>query len=837
MLKNYMQIAWRHLFNNRIYTIINILGLAIGISACLVIFLISSFELSYDKFHPDKERIFRLVSSYQEPGDYEPFYPNNISHAASHIIRDEYSGIDQLANFYSYHAQVTVPRRGRNMKSAEFQIEQGNRWDIIITEPQYFSIFQYKWLAGTPTSSLSQPFHVVLAESKARKYFGSIPMDQILGKELIYDDSLHLRVSGIVKDWDKNTDLNFKDFISYSTIEMSFLKSVGGFDNPSRPDSWGERSYAQTYIMLKKGVEAASFKAWASTMIRNRRPINMKGEKVNIDLQPISTLHFESKYFSDKYSRQVHLPTIYALIGISAFILIIAMINFINLSTALSVRRSKEIGIRKVLGSYRIGIVLQFLTETFIVVLFAVILSILFANLVLHGFLEFIPPGLGPAELIKSNTLIFLTIVTVITSLLAGIYPARILSSYTPALSLKGQTSGALHQKHYLRKLLILFQFTISLFFIIATIIIGRQIHYMLNKDLGFTKDAILNISINGINPNLHYTPAERELFVEKVRKLAGVSMVSLNYGPVALNWDPSSKLKDIETGNQLALSCRFADENFVALYGLKIIAGRNIRVPQSDSLTEFLVNVTCTKELGFRRPEYAIGHMMGAYVSSHGIATGPIVGILAEFNSQSLLKPISALFIAATRNDAFMGTVSVKLAASEDESSQYKATLTKIEKAWKEIYPTEKFKYTFFDEDIARFYGEEQKNSKIMNAAMVIAIFISCMGLFGLSTFTAEQRTREISIRKVLGATVSRIIIMLSKQFLKLVFVSIIIASPFAWYLMHQWLQGFAFRIEISWWIFVLAGLGAALIALITVSFQAIKAAIANPVKSLKIE
>ena len=591
----------------------------------------------------------------------------------------------------------------------------------------------------------------------------------------------------------------------------------------------GERRYSQTYIKLQTASGESVFNGWVAKMLKTRRPLNMQGEKFRVELQPLSTLHFDTRY-GDYYSRQVHLQTIYALMGIAAFILIIAVINFINLSTAQFMRRAKEIGIRKVLGSYRIGIILQFLSETGVIVFFAMILSIIIVVQVLHGFREFIPADFGTWDVINSNTLIFLIIITLLSVLLAGLYPAIILSSYAPVLSLKGQVEGVSSQKHYLRKSLIVFQFAISLFFIISTMVVGRQIHYMLNKDLGFTKDAIVNINLDEINPNLQYTDADKEIFADKIRKLAGVSMVSLNASPVARQYNGRSRFKDKEKGTEFAFPSRFSDENYVPLYGLKIIDGRNIRIPKNDSLTEFLINESCAAQLGYNRSGDAIGRMMAL-----GPWTGPIVGILADFYSESLQAPIAPLFIMATKK--FTGTMSVKMMSSENQGDHYKTIISNIEKVWKGIYPTEKFELSFFNEDIARFYDEEQRELKIMNTAMTISIFISCMGLFGLATITAQQRIKEIGIRKVLGASVAGIVTMLTKQFLKLVFVSIIIASPVAWYFMHKWLEDYTNRINISMWIFIMAGTYAIIIAILTVGYQAVKAAFANPVTSLRSE
>jgi len=830
MVKASLKFAWRSLARSRLYTVINILGLSIGISACLIIFLICKFELSYDKFHPDKDRIYRMVSRYREPGDIDPFYPNNISHAAAHILRDEYPGVDQLVNFYTYQVHVTVPgvdKQGNHLRKI---IGQYNSSQMIIVEPQYFSIFRYEWLAGSPLTSLNRPFQVVLTESQARKYFGSMPLNQLMGKELVYDDSLHLRVSGIVKDWTEHTDLDFKDFISYSTIGVSFLKHTPGFDDPAKPDSWGERTYAQTYVRLKKGFSRESAEAWIAAMVKSRRPFRNKNEQFGISLQPLSALHFDSKYFYDHYSRQAHLPTLYALMGISAFILIIAIINFINLSTAQSIRKAREVGIRKVLGSRRTGIILQFLYETVIVVLSSMVVSLLITRPVLHGFSSFVPPGLGPGAIFTFPTLTFLVLVGGISILLAGLYPAIALSSFSPVISLKGQTMGFSRPKPYFRQLLIIFQFGISFFFIVATMVIGDQIHFMLNKDLGFKKDLIVNIDVGDINPNLHYTLDDVRLFGDKVRQLSGVSLVSVNDRPVALSWDPTIWLINLENGDKFAASCRFGDQHYVSLFGLKIVAGRNLQMTKTDSISEFLINEACAKQFGFQTPGKAIGHMISCIHTK-----GPIVGVLADFNSQSLDKPVTPLFIAGYRK--FVETVSVKLASARNRFGQFNGALAQINKIWKKIYPTEDFNYSFFDEDIARFYEEERKNATIMNAAMAIAVFISCMGLFGLATFTAEQKIKEIGIRKVLGASVAGLVAMMTGKFLRLVAIAILFTTPVAWFFMQRWLQDFAFRININWWIFALAALAALFIAFLTVSYQAIRAAKADPVKSMRTE
>ncbi len=819
MIKNYFKIAWRNLIKNKAFTIINVLGLTLGITTCLIVYLITGFELSYDTFHPDKERIYRAVSTFQKSSG-DKNYNTAVPEPMAAAIRNDFTGVEKVVQFHNYYAKVNIRNGHSESKNFDIAREGEEPSEIIITDPEYFDIFKYQWLAGS-AASMKEPLQVVLAESKAIKYFGPIPLNTIIGREIIYNDSLRLSVSGIVKDYPENSNFIFKDFISSATINYSFLKSEFRFNN------WrGWSGYSQTFVKLSKGESLARFEKQAAVLVKKNMEIG-HGVKVYIGLQPLSDIHFNTS-FEAAYGRQVHLPTLYGLMGIALFILLIASINFINLSTAQSLQRAKEIGIRKVLGSKRAGLVLQFLSETFILTLFAVILSLLVTPPLIAAFRTFIPNGVTLN--FNPQTLIFLLLVTLITSLLAGLYPAKVLSSYRPVVTLKGtglQTGGG---KNYLRRGLIVFQFAISLVFIICTIVIGNQIHYVLNADMGFTKDAIINIPTGR-----DYAKDKEEILAQQVKQVQGVQMVSVDMGTPAEkdHWGTVIKCRAV-SDDEVESQFQTGDENYIRLYNLALVAGRNL-LP-SDTMKEVLINETCAKKLGFKKPADAIGQLLEAGMSDGADNKQlPIVGVLADFHSQSLHDPISPTFMSTSKE--FSSVVTVKLSTQGKQVSNLKQTLAKIEGLWKDIYPNEKFEYKFFDKTIATFYDKEQKTAQLMNTAMAIAIFISCMGLFGLATFAAQQRTKEIGIRKVLGASVTGIVSMLSRDFVKLVFIAIVIASPVAYLFMRPWLQDFAYRINISWWIFVISGLSAVLIALVTVSFQAIKAAIANPVKSLRTE
>ncbi|MGC4035115.1 MAG: ABC transporter permease [Chitinophagaceae bacterium] len=815
MFRSHLKHAFRSISRNKIYSTINVLGLSLGICACLVIYLITSFELSYDTFHPDKDRIYRIVSSSVDEQGEKRDRAFVIS-ALPMTVRGEISGFEAVTGFYNYFAKVTIPGAGNTTKTFIAPKQGEETSPVIVAEPQYFDIFRYKWLQGNPSTALNEPFKVVLSQQEAYKYFGKTPLQNVIGKQVIYHDSLVLTVSGIVEDWDKHTDFGFKDFISFATVEHSFLKDDIDLH------SWGMWDYnSQGYVKLAKGVTAAQVEKQFPQFVNSH--IKTGGGKIELRLQPLSDVHFNNSY-QDAYSRQAHLPTLYGLIAVAVFILLIAAINFINLSTAQSLRRAKEVGVRKVLGSSKINLAIQFLVETFIITTIALLIAVAAVNPVISIFHSFIPQGVA-LHLFSGPVLLFLVAVLIVTTLLAGFYPARLISSYLPALSLKGQGAPQLNHKSYLRKTLIVFQFTVSLVFIIGTLVVADQNHYLLNKDMGFNKEAIVTVRTDWSN-----TIDQLNAFSDNLRELPNVKMVSRHQQtPAAVRHGGTIITYKADGGNTVDASFDFCDENYVPLFGLKLVAGRNLS--PSDTLKEYLVNETCARALGFKTPSDAIGKLVEIGMPN---TKRQIVGVIKDFNSKSLHEVITPFFMTSIKRNE--RAVSIKLAGGKD-INDFKKTIAQIQSAWKKVYPNNKFEYAFFDETIARFYDKEQKASQLMNTAMLIAIFISCMGLFGLAIFTAQQRVKEIGIRKVLGASAASIVSMLSKDFLVLVIIALIIASPVAYYFMQGWLQNFAYRIHISPWTFLLSGVAAILIALVTISFQAIKAAIANPVKALRSE
>jgi putative ABC transport system permease protein len=835
MIKQQLLFALRRLGWNKLTTTINVLGLAFGILSCLVIYLYVTFEFNYDKFHKDSGRIYRVIVQFTEATGMQHGGPEMWPPFAADLRRESTS-FSAVTGLFTNNTRVLVREPGKPDRVIP-SVGADEQEHINYADSAYMDFFQYQWLAGNPASALQQPFSVVLTESEARLYFQHGQPADWIGRSLIYYDSLTVTVTGIVKDWAPNSDFGFKDLISYNTIEHSFLqRDLRG---------WNMSQFnVNVFVKLSPGATVAQAEKEFPAFYQRHRQLPDE-IKVAFSLQPLADIHFNSEY-NDTYGRRAHRPTLVALAGIALFILVIAAINFINLSTAQSILRAKEVGVRKVLGSSRGRLVSQFLIETGIIVVAAATLALLLAGPViaaLHGDLRSgragLPQGvrLNPGD---PNTWIFMAAAILITCLLAGWYPARALSSFLPVISLRGSGVRQLNSKSWLRKGLIVFQFTVSLLFIIGTLMVGRQIHYMLNTDLGFKKDAIVMIDLPWRPPqNL------KAVFAGEIQRLSGVRQVSLSTaGPEAAGHGMTNLEYKGAKDVTIDVGMDMIDTNYMSVYGLRLIAGRNFyltdtarqgsdpgSVPVQPGFRAYILNETAARALGFKKPADAAGQQ----VSGLDGTLGPVVGIVRDFHAQNLHEKIKPFFF--TTESSAGNLLSVKLSSAAFSAGQAKALMAKMESIFKKVYPDKIYHSRFFDESLEQLYQREQQTARIMNIAMGIAIFISCMGIFGLAAFTANQRTREIGIRKILGAGVPQLVSLLSLEFILLVGLSTVIAAPLAGWGVHQWLQDFAYHTSMPWWIFVLAGIAALAIALLTVSFQAIRAATANPVKRLRVE
>jgi predicted permease len=808
MLRHYLVLALRTLWRNRFHTAINIAGLSIGVGACLVIYLIVSFELSFNKEIPANERIYRVHSKFN--GNFVGLN-RGAPTAVAPYLADHFKGLEKAALFFTYSADVQIP----STTSKKFEKEER----IAIADENYFKIFEmYSWVWGSE-AALGKPHQVVLTQRQAIKYFGTDKAEKLQGQPITYNDSLTLYVGGVVRDPAMRTDFEFTEFVSMPTVKATWLK------NNFQLDDWeSTNSSSQVFVKATPGTTLLQLQEQLPQL---SKIYNAKNDfaKNDFNVQPLSDLHFDVETGIFDFSRDAaHMPTLLALIGVAIMLLVIGAINFINLETAQAMRRAKEVGVRKALGSSRSRLIAQFLCESLLLTLAAIVLALPLAELGLTYFSELIPVGVTFDFVWLAPFLLF---VIFFIGILASAYPAFFLSSFLPVMALKNQAaiSSSQPQISLLRKSLIVFQFTFAQVLIIGTLMVGRQIQYMLSKDLGFRRDAVIYF-----HAPWWQDQKKIALLKTKLETLPEIKEMSLSASPPSANgWSSSSAEHESDKGKiRINAFRKFGDVNYLKFYGIELIAGRNVM--RSDTLRELVINETMRKQLGFENPQDAIDAVINFSGKKY-----PVVGVVKDFHIQSLHKKVEPVVIADQENN--LSCFNLRLGGENQNGEALKSSIAKIEAQWKAIYPDEPFTYQFLDDTIKNFYKAEQRMIKLSGTAMSLAIFISCLGLFGLASYSATQRTKEIGVRKVLGASVQQIVLMLSRDFLLLVIIAFALASPVAWFGVNQWLAGFSYHAELSLWIFAGAVVGAVAIAFITVSFQTIKAATRNPVESLRSE
>ncbi|MEI9908192.1 MAG: FtsX-like permease family protein [Bacteroidota bacterium] len=816
MIKNYFLIAIRNFWKHRIFSIINIAGLAIGISAALVIYLLVSYEFSFDKFHKDRERIYRVVSKLDFPD--QVIRNGGVCSPLPAAVKREVTGLEVSAAFHLYNGDIKVTPGAPDGKTKPvFK----NQPAIIFADSSYFRLIDYKWLAGSPETSLSEPFRVVLSESRARVYFPGKDITTIPGNSITYDDSITATVTGIVKDFDQPTDFTFKEFVSLATVTSTGLKNSMGWDE------WGSvNSSSLFFVKLIKGITVTQIeKQLASLRTKYAKDDYMKTQNL---LQPVSALHFSNDYDSFA-NREAHKPTLFGLLAVAAFLLLLGCINFINLTTAQAAMRTKEIGIRKTLGSSRAHLIGQFLGETFLLTLLATVVSILIAPGILKMFSDFMPPELKFTIAGQPGIIIFIIVLIIAVTLLSGFYPALVLSKFKPAQVIKNQSQvySGKTRKALLRRSLTISQFVIAQFFIIATILVSKQIQYAINKDMGFRKDAIINFSAPWNAPGKD----KRFVLLNKLQAIPEIAMVSLGGStPAAFGYSSTTmKYNDGKKEIETTVGIKYADDTYFKLYNMQLVAGR-LPLQNDTVVTEYIINETFAKFLGFKTADQAVGKVL-----DRGEKKVPISGVLKDFHDKSIHSAIKPLAYSNVKGNS--STYHILLKTGNGDKTAWKKAIAKMESDWKEVYPEFEFKYSFFDKTIESFYKAEQNISRLLVWATGLTIFISCLGMLGLVIYTTTQRAKEIGVRKVLGASVSQIVSLLSKDFLQLVILAFIIAAPLAWWVMNKWLADFAYRTQLNWWIFIMGGFIMIFMALFTLSIQTVRAAITNPVKSLRTE
>jgi putative ABC transport system permease protein len=641
---------------------------------------------------------------------------------------------------------------------------------------------------------------------------------------VIYDDSIKTVVAGIIEMPKENTDLTFHDFISFST--MQGVRSL-----KQQLAEWGNTDGdSQFFVKLSPFSTTAAIEKQLRHILIKYEPDQAKsgGYKANFRLQPLSDIHFNEIYGAIK-NPAVNKTTLYGLMIIAAFLLLLGCINFINLTTAQASQRAKEIGIRKTMGGTRGQLIGQFLSETFLITLLAVVISIALVPFILKLFTDFISKDIHFNQLGNSVVILFVVLLIIVVSFVSGFYPAMVLSRYKPVTVLKNQIANSNNTRNaWLRKSLTVSQFVIAQFFIMATLLVGKQIYYALNKDLGFKKDAIVYIQF----PWKQANPGLKQVYANKIKELAQVEMVSLGGDvPSSGGWSSNDvTYRDGKKEIKTELYHKSGDENYIKVYKIKLLAGRNITI--QDTASAMLVNSTYAHILGFTNVANAIGKT----IEFGKTVRRQIVGIVGDFHQASLKVAVKPMAIYPEKPE-YEGALHIALKPQTPGGDQWKAAIAAMQTSWKEIYPADDFEYYFFDESIAKMYEQEQHTSTLLTWATVLSIFISCLGLLGLAIFTTNLRTKEIGVRKVLGASVAQIVRLLSKEMVLLILLAFAIVTPIAWYAMNKWMQSYADHTSISWWIFALSGAGMLITALFTSGFQTVKAAIANPVKSLRSE
>jgi putative ABC transport system permease protein len=816
MLKNYFLVALRTFRRNKTFSFINIVGLAIGISASLVIFLLVQYDFTFDQFEKDGSRIYRVVEHGKN--DNGTWYGGALAEPMGTAAKKEVSGLELVAPIHTLdEVRVAIPYPNVNNP-----VVLRKQKDIVAADANYFHLVGYTWIAGSPATATQQPYQVVLTEKNARLYYGNTKYADIIGKPLVFDDTIRCTITGIVNDLPGNTDFYFGTFISRPTYYTARLKPRGF-------GQWSTVNSAdQLFVGLIPGVKPAAVEAQLTKIqiAADGKPDPNSHATVNVGLQPLSDLHFNLDYGVFDESRQAHKPTLYYLLAVAAFLLLLAAINFINLTTAQASQRAKEIGIRKTMGGHRRQLIIQFLAETFVLTLLATTLSLVLMPFLLKIFADFIPADFHFNLLREPGVIGFLLVLIIVVTLLSGVYPALVLSGFKPVLVLKNQAFANSGQTRsaWLRKSLTVTQFVIAQVFIIGTLLVSKQISYALNKDLGFKRDAILTF-----RTNYNEEAKKKPVLLDKLRAIPGVALVSLSNNPPSSNGTWTSTM-DFNNGKKQIrenVQVKIADSNYFRLYGLRLLAGTS--APQSDTTNAVTINETYLHLLGYQDPQMVIGQMIKWNGNPH------IVGVVADFFPRSLREPIKPLVIANGVQAA--NTFNVKLQPLTADGSNWPATIAAIQKAFRSVYPNDDFDYLFVDDTIAKFYTAEKNISRLLAWATGLTIFISCLGLLGLVIYVTNQRTKEIGIRKVIGATVTNLIFLLSRDFLKLIGLAILIAVPISWWGGQKWLENFAYKTSLSWWIFAAGGGALLFIALVILCIRTLRAALANPVTALRSE
>jgi len=805
MIRNFFLTAYRNLLKNKGYTLLNILGLSAGFTCFAFITAWISNELSYDKFNKKADRIVRIVGKVTTES--ETFDHAVTSVPMAKALMSDYPEIENTVRFDKNDAIV---------KYGDKQFSEDN---ILLTDPSFFDVFSFKLVKGDPKIALNEPYNVILTETMAKKYFGeSDPVGQSL-TIFRYDgtgNGAPYKITGVIPDAPQNAHFTFNFLVSFKTLETADPESV-------TQDGWGSNGY-YTYLLLRDKNDISSLQTKLPAFAERHIGKEMKQWKMRYDyeLQPLKSIHLHSTNRRYEIEPTGSMQYIYIFSTIAIFILLIAGINYMNLATARSVQRAKEVGVRKVMGAGKMQLVIQYLAEAVIVSLSALLVSFFLSYLLQPATEQLTEKNISIFQ--SKGLVVFLISIAILLGILSGLYPAFFITAYKPINVLKGSlkaTGGGA----WLRKALVIVQFTISIVLIAGILIVNSQLSYIQHKDLGYKKDALIALKVNGSSEVINGFAAFRNIVLSSPL-VTGMTTSNTLIGGGLSNGGATTVSGE---GQQIVTSIyRFrADYNYFNVYGMKIVAGRGFSENPLADTAAFIVNEAAIKAFGWGNSENAINKPF-----SMGGSGGNIVGVVKDFHFNSLQHAIEPVVIAPSGPTNRFSQITASI-----DMKKPKEAVAWIEQNWKKNFPSSLLELSFLDEKLNDQYKSEERFAKFFVYFSILSLLIACLGLFGLTAYATGQRNKEIGIRKVLGASVTGIATLLSKDFLKLVLVASLIAIPLAWWAMNKWLLDFAYRVNIGWWVFAAAGVIALLIALITVSFQAIKAAIANPVKSLRTE
>jgi putative ABC transport system permease protein len=804
MFNNYLKIALRNIFKHKGYSLINIIGLAIGMACCLLILLYVNDELSYDRYHENADRIYRVIEEVRLEG-----------------VGEESSSMpfptgDTLPMEYPDAVEASV--RFFNFQLPSVSVQYGTSDEKLFNEPRFFfadsavfEVFSFEMIEGDPKTALEEPNTIVITESMVEKYFED---EDPIGKTLRWQNGVNLNVTGVLKNTPLNSHFQFDFLASFATLRRLY----GG----NLPQTWYWNP-CWTYILLKEDASPDTLQAQFPALVQKYFPDSIK-DKVVIKLQPLKDIHLKS-HLDYEINPNSDISYIYIFSAIAVFVLLIACINFMNLATARSANRGREVGMRKVLGAYRTQLVRQFLGESMILCVIAALLAVIIVEIVLPAFNAFSGKALSTDYFTDGRLLAGLGLITFTVGILSGIYPAFFLSGFDPVKVIKGTLERGGRSSGF-RKVLVVVQFAISIVLIIGTIICFQQLNYLRNSGLGFNKDQVIMLPAYGTAPARWY-----ERFRERILQDPHIAKVAAVEDVLGAKYQTGSFIPEgTSESNMQQIPLLVVTHDFIETFDMEMVSGRSFSKEFPTDITEgIIINESAAKRFGWS-PEDALGKRLR---QQNGLMLR-VVGVVKDFNYASLSQPITPFVLEMPRGPGQMNG-RVRYVAIKTSTADFQQTISFLKSTWEEVVPNRSFDFFFLDDELDKQYNSEEQMGRVFGVFTILAIVIACLGLFALASFTTELRTREIGIRKVLGAQASGIVILLSKEFAKWVLIANVIAWPVAFYIMERWLDGFAYRTVIGITTFIVATLLAFAIAIITVSFQALKAALSNPVKSLR--